>query len=595
MLRVAIDLGTTSTCAAVSVDGRTPQVVVVDGAPLVPSAVYVTADGTLFVGHEADRQAAVEPSRYEPHPKRRIDEADLLLGDTVLPVVDVVRAVLRRVLHEAKRLAGGAPVDQLVLTHPADWGAARTQKLRRSAHGLASDLVLVPEPVAAAVFHAQSHAVPDGGCLAVLDLGGGTVDASVVRRTGGGFHVLGTRGDPNFGGADIDQALLEHVGAQVADQDPEAWRRLVDGRELADRRRRRVLRQDVRGAKETLSRHTYTDVPMPSPFPDAHVTRDDLERLIVSPMQRTVALLAKTVADAQLRPDQLVGVFLVGGSSRIPMVSRLLHERLGVVPVTLDQPETVVCRGALRAVMADPDRTAAGAGRPGPVAPVNLTPAGWRPVTPERGSAAARPTGHLADGLPLPVRPVPPKARARRWRTAWLIGGAVLAVTAVGMAFAVALSRDGTDAQQIAEYHYRFTVPDGWQRSGGNQQTRQVNLGPIDASSEPDQIFVRETELAYDVDADRDRAVRELRMDYDGKRMATDPPAFDGFDPTASFAGREVLYYFEVVDAGTVDWYVLFGARYQISVGCQHDEVAAARVGIACDRVVRTLTIQREG
>ena len=89
--------------------------------------------------------------------------------------------------------------------------------------------------------------------------------------------MLATRGDPNFGGADIDQALLEHVGTLVAGADPDAWQALIEGREMADRRRRRVLRQDVRGAKETLSRHAYTDVPMPPPFPDAHVTRADLE------------------------------------------------------------------------------------------------------------------------------------------------------------------------------------------------------------------------------------------------------------------------------------------------------------------------------
>src|SRR5215207_3280356 len=105
MLRAAVDFGTSSTCAAVSIDGRASQVVVVDGGPLVPSAVYAGEDCTLFVGHEADRHAAVDPSRYEPHPKRRIDEAELLLGDSVLPVVGVVRAVLRRVLQEARYLA----------------------------------------------------------------------------------------------------------------------------------------------------------------------------------------------------------------------------------------------------------------------------------------------------------------------------------------------------------------------------------------------------------------------------------------------------------------------------------------------------------
>ncbi|HKN97784.1 MAG TPA: Hsp70 family protein, partial [Pseudonocardiaceae bacterium] len=366
-LHVAVDFGTSSTCVAVSVDGREPQVVVVDGQPIVPSAVFAAVDGTLFVGQEAERQAAIDPSRYEPNPKRRVDEGELLLGNTVISVVDVVRAVLVRAVAEARRLAGNAPVDLLVLTHPADWGAIRTRVLRQAGAGLATEVTLVPEPVAAAVFHAASHALPPGAALAVLDLGGGTVDVSVVRRQQpgeaeqghavAGFAVLATHGDPNFGGADIDQMLLEHVGSLVSDTVRDDWLALTEGREMSDRRRRRVLRQDVRGAKETLSRHTYTDVPMPPPFPDAHVTREDLERLIDAPLRRAVALTVETVAQAGLRPDQLSGVFLVGGSSRIPLVGRLVYQRLGIIPTTLDQPETVVARGALRSVALDPLHT----------------------------------------------------------------------------------------------------------------------------------------------------------------------------------------------------------------------------------------------
>ncbi|MBB4686428.1 type VII secretion-associated protein [Amycolatopsis jiangsuensis] len=388
-VRVAVDFGTSSTCVVVSINGRDPQVVVIDGQPLMSSAVYVAADGTLFVGQEAERQAAVDPSRYEPNPKRRIDEGELLLGDAVLRVTDVVHAVLARAVTEARRIAGQAEVDLLVLTHPADWGAIRTRLLRQAAGRLAREVALVPEPVAAAVYHAATFApsaAPDGrtveysgspgDVLAVLDLGGGTVDVSVVRRSPeaaravggpprrGGFQVLATRGDPSFGGADIDQALLEHVGSLVSDTDPQAWRQLVEGRELAERRRRRVVRQDVRGAKETLSRHAYTDVPLPPPFADAHVTREDLERLIAAPLGRVIELTSAAIADAGLRPKQLTAIFLVGGSSRIPMISRLAHERTGVVPTSLDQPETVVARGALRAVQLDPDRTGALPGTP---------------------------------------------------------------------------------------------------------------------------------------------------------------------------------------------------------------------------------------
>jgi molecular chaperone DnaK len=136
-MRVAVDFGTSSTCVAIVVAGREPQVVTVDGLPLMSSAVYAGPDGRLFVGQEADRQAAIDPSRFEPHPKRRVDETELLLGATVVEVRDVIGAVLRRAVAEARRV-GGESVEQLVLTHPADWGGIRTRVLRQAANGLAN-------------------------------------------------------------------------------------------------------------------------------------------------------------------------------------------------------------------------------------------------------------------------------------------------------------------------------------------------------------------------------------------------------------------------------------------------------------------------
>ncbi|WP_007024962.1 Hsp70 family protein, partial [Saccharomonospora iraqiensis] len=412
-LRVAVDFGTSSTCVAASVHGREPQIVVIDGHPLLSSAVYAAPDGTLFVGQEAERQAAVDPARFEPHPKRRIDEGELLLGDAVLSVVDVVRAVLSRAVTEARRLAADAEVALLVLTHPADWGAVRTRVLRQAAARLAHQVALVPEPVAAAVFHAttfvpgepaRDHSAECGGGpgeeIAVLDLGGGTIDASVVRclpgpaRADTGFEVLATRGDPRFGGADIDQALLDHVGSLVPEGDRHAWDELVQGRSLAVRRRRRVLRHDVRGAKETLSRHAYTDVPLPSPFADTHVTRDDLERLIANPLERAVELTRSTVEAAGLRPGQLTAIFLVGGSSRIPLVARLIHEHTGVLPTTLDQPETVVARGALRAVEVPSNHTGAVTGG-----------AQWATGTDTPPDPSRRPTGTPLLGATSGTRP----------------------------------------------------------------------------------------------------------------------------------------------------------------------------------------------
>ncbi|MFD1152444.1 type VII secretion-associated protein [Saccharothrix hoggarensis] len=596
-LHVAVDFGTSSTCVAMSLHGREPQVVVVDGQPIVPSAVFAAADGTLFVGQEAERQAAVDPSRYEPHPKRRIDEGELLLGTSVLPVVDVVRAVLTRAVDEARRVAGGARVDLLVLTHPADWGAIRTRVLLQAARGLGQEIRLVPEPVAAAVFHSATHAIPDGAALAVLDLGGGTVDASVVTRQGSAFRVPATKGDPAFGGADIDQALLEHIGSLVAPGDPDAWRQLVEGREMADRRKRRVLRQDVRGAKETLSRHAYTDVPMPPPFPDAHVTRTDLERLIAAPLTRAAALVVAVVRDAGLDPRGLAGVFLVGGSSRIPLVARLVLEQSGVVPTSIDQPETVVARGALRAVSADPLRTGALPAGQGDVTQ-KLTGDQTRKIT----RRITPPSGFPQPGF-FPQPPPPPPPPPRKSRLPVLVIAVVAVCVVVGASVAFLLAQGGgatggttptaatttpsatAEGRTIAQYDYSFTAPVGWQQTGGDVETRKVLIKPEAPESELDVIAVEERKLDYDATRDRGRAETELREQYDQRSNVSD------FDPSARFADKDVVYYREVAGPAIIDWYVLFQDDVQVSVGCQYPEDGPDRVRAACGHVVRTLTV----
>ncbi|MCP2095290.1 MULTISPECIES: type VII secretion-associated protein [Actinosynnema] len=648
-LRVAVDFGTSSTCVAVSVRGREPQVVVVDGQPIVPSAVFAAADGTLFVGQEAERQAAVDPARYEPHPKRRVDESELLLGTTVLPVADAVRAVLARAVDEARRFAGGAPVDQLVLTHPAAWGAVRTGVLLRAAHGLGREVRLVPEPVAAAVFHSASHAVPDGAALAVLDLGGGTVDASVVVRRAGSFQVLASEGDPGFGGADIDQALLEHIGGSLAEADRAAWAQLVEGRELADRRKRRVLRQDVRGAKETLSRHSYTDVPLPPPLPDAHVTRLDLERLVAEPLARAAALVASTARAAGLEPGALAAVFLVGGTSRVPLVARLVLEQTGAVPTSIDQPETVVARGALLAAAGPGEQPRAGgpSGTEGPTTRITppddgathkITPADGRtrkitrrmtapplpgpvqssPVQPGPPQPGPPQSGPFAQPqLPPPLPPprltrfpstMPPQPRprpgppARRSRVPLVVGGVLALVLVVGAATAYALtggwwsgsgpspapttSAPPADERVTAQYDYRFSRPEGWEQSGSDAQERRVQLKPSGATGDGAVLVVQERRLNYDATAEPGRAQAELRAQYEAGGAG-----LSDFDAGASFAGKDVVHFREAGQGASTDWYVVFQERVQVSVGCRYADQDRERVRSACEHVVRTLSV----
>jgi hypothetical protein len=345
---LSVDLGTSNTVAVLAAHGRAPRVVEVDGAAAMPSAVFAADDGHLVVGREAERRARLDPARFEPNPKRRIDDGQLLLGDRVVTVTDAFAAVLGKVGAETVRQLGGARPDEVRLTHPAQWGPVRRNVLLSAARqaSLGAEIVLVPEPVAAAAHFASfpGRSLGAGQALAVYDLGAGTFDVAVVGAASAGFTVLAESGLPDLGGLDVDQALLAHVGTQVSHHDPQGWQRLLRPESTADRRAARTLREDVRAAKEALSGHPQTDLPLPEPFPDVLVTRMELEGLIRPNLLRSVELLASTVQSAGV--PSLAGVYLVGGSSRIPLVAQLIGEQLRLLPTNLDQPETAVALGA---------------------------------------------------------------------------------------------------------------------------------------------------------------------------------------------------------------------------------------------------------
>lgn len=349
---LSVDLGTSNTVAVLATDGRPPRVVDVDGSATMPSAVFAGEDGTIMVGRDAERRARLDPTRFEPNPKRRVDEQTLLLGTDVLPVSEALAAVLRRVLDEVSRQLGGEQPDEVRLTHPAEWGPTRRTVMMSAARlaGISGDILLVPEPVAAAAHFASfpGKSLAPGQALAVYDLGAGTFDVAVVGATqNGGYTVLAEDGLPDLGGLDVDQALLVHVGREVSHKDPQRWQHLLRPESTADRRTRRALQEDVKAAKEALSRHPQTEVPMPEPFDDVLVTRGELEALVRPAMLRSVELVSRTLRSAGMTPNSLAGIYLVGGSSRLPLVGTMISEKLGVVPVSLDQPETAVALGAV--------------------------------------------------------------------------------------------------------------------------------------------------------------------------------------------------------------------------------------------------------
>jgi hypothetical protein len=371
VVTLSVDFGTSNTVAALDRDDDRVRVLLFDGSPTLPSAVFLDPSGALLVGRDAVHSARMAPERYEPNPKRRIDDQVVLLGESELPVVELFAAVLGSVAAEAQRVAG-VPVPRVVLTHPAAWAHTRRQVLVRAAERAAlPPPTLVPEPVAAAdTFLAVSgDTVPVGGSVVVYDLGAGTFDASVVRRGVAGFDVVAAEGLSRAGGLDIDAAIVDYLAAMDAGRHAEAWTRLLRPSTSEERRANRLLWEDVRTAKELLSRTAGTHVHVPLVGVDVPLGREQFEFLARPILDATVTATRAALTSARVATGDVAGVFLVGGGSRIPLVATLLQQAFGRAPTIIEQPELAVAEGGLRAAA----RSAA----------ANAVPRGPLPVSPQ--------------------------------------------------------------------------------------------------------------------------------------------------------------------------------------------------------------------
>ncbi|MEV4513623.1 Hsp70 family protein [Dactylosporangium sp. NPDC049525] len=409
MARLGIDFGTSTTVAVLAVDGREPRPLLFDGSPLMPSAVCLDGDGALVVGRDAVHLGMASPGLLEPNPKRRVDEATVLLGDAEVPVGRLFKAVLDRAVAAADGMSGG-PLTGVVVTCPAAWGERRRRVLLDAAP---AGTRLVAEPVAAAHYFADvaGHRVPVGGTALVYDFGAGTFDASVVRRTDDGFELLATLGLDDAGGLDVDAALLAHLRETVPD--PQGyWPRLTNPADALDRRVTQQVWDNVRTAKEMLSRLPSTLVHLPLFNVEVPLDRGTLERLAAPVLQRTVGTSVEGLAVAGQPISSLAAVFLAGGSSRMPAVAAALERALGVAPVVVDQPELAVAEGSLRGF----DQPSAGPSATAEAVTARTAPAPVMAVQP-------------AAAVPLPPLSVAPVQGSRRRLVvlAAVVGLAVLA------------------------------------------------------------------------------------------------------------------------------------------------------------------------
>jgi YVTN family beta-propeller protein len=342
---LGVDLGTTFVAAAVAHPTQVEMFTLGDRSVVAPAVVYLRDDGELVTGDAAGRRAVSSPDRVGREFKRRLgDPTPVMLGGSPHAVTALLGSLLSDVLAKVSETEGIAP-ERVVLTHPANWGPFR-RGLFEEVPNLAglTDVTLVTEPEAAAAHYAASRQLDDGEIVAVYDLGGGTFDATVLCKRPGGVEILGTpEGIERLGGVDFDEAILSHVnftaGGALSEldlRDPQTTIALAR------------LRQDCILAKEALSVDTETVLPvfLPGRHFDVKLTRAEFEEMVRAPIESTIGALSRTLRSAQVSPEELSAVLLVGGSSRIPLVARMVSEELGRPTVVDTHPKYAVALGA---------------------------------------------------------------------------------------------------------------------------------------------------------------------------------------------------------------------------------------------------------
>ena len=365
---LGIDLGTTNSCVAVF-EGNEPVVIAnSEGKRTTPSVVGFVDGGERKVGDPAKRQAITNPKRTVYSIKRFMGETydqvqkeiarvpySVVRGENNTPRVDIdgrlytPQEISAMILQKMKKTAEdylGQEVTEAVITVPAYFSDSQRQATKEAGQIAGLDVKrIVNEPTAAALAYGVDKSNKDMK-VAVFDLGGGTFDISILEFGGGVFEVLSTNGDTHLGGDDFDQVIIDWLvqefkndeGADLT-TDPMAMQRLKEAAEKA---------------KIELSSSTSTEINLPYIMPVAGVpkhlvktlTRAKFEALAHNLIQACLEPCKKAMSDAGLNNADIDEVILVGGSSRIPAVQKLVEDFFGKVPSKGVNPDEVVAVGA---------------------------------------------------------------------------------------------------------------------------------------------------------------------------------------------------------------------------------------------------------
>jgi molecular chaperone DnaK len=361
---VGIDLGTTNSLVAF-MQGETPVVIPGDdGSNLLPSVVALDENNQPVIGNGA-RKYLIETADRAVYSIKRLmgrgvediqDELKLFpfhladdlqpgevirikLGDKTFTPPEISALILRQLKRNAERYFGG-PVTRAVITVPAYFNDAQRQATKDAGRIAGLEVLrLVNEPTAASLAYGLDK--KQNGIVAVYDLGGGTFDISILKLHDGIFEVISTNGDTHLGGDDIDNLLITIALADIQGDLGVDLRRNAEAVQ--------GIRKAVIDAKIALSSETSIKLDIELPGGKRYqreISREQFEQLIQPIIDRTVGPCKQALKDANLKPEQIDEVVLVGGSTRIPKVRALVKEMFHREPHTDLNPDEVVALGA---------------------------------------------------------------------------------------------------------------------------------------------------------------------------------------------------------------------------------------------------------
>ena len=330
---IGIDLGTSNSAASVMEGGRPTMISSAEGTSVggksFPSYVAFTQDGQLLVGEPARRQAVTNPDGTIKNVKRKMGSSEKVtaLGKEYTPQ-QISAFILQKIKKDAESYLGET-VEKAVITVPAYFNDNQRQATKDAGAIAGLDVVrIINEPTAAALAYGLDKSDTEQTIM-VFDLGGGTLDVTIMDFSDGVFQVLSTSGDTQLGGSDMDEALTRYVigefqketGIDLSKDNMAFWR----------------VREACEKAKIELSTTMQTEINLPFISSDASgpkhliqtVTRAKLEELVEPIVARCRQSMEQAMSDAHLNPDKIDKIILVGGPTRMPIVQNFVESIVG--------------------------------------------------------------------------------------------------------------------------------------------------------------------------------------------------------------------------------------------------------------------------